>query len=139
MEKAYLLNDFQDDLQDKEFLDGLDLFEKKLYYRLLKETANDEGQWDEKAAQSVFEDAYIFHLDQESENLNDDILKEHGHNLTKEEFNQLEYYEEKEEIVKDILTKNGFSFIVIDDTDRRSRIVAMSFCEPRSCIGRLSS
>ena len=26
-----------------------------------------------------------------------------------------------------------------DNSDQQSRIVAMSFCEPRSCIGRLSS
>ena len=26
-----------------------------------------------------------------------------------------------------------------EDVDGESRIVAMSFCEPRSCIGRLSS
>ena len=28
---------------------------------------------------------------------------------------------------------------IIDITNPQSRIVAMSFCEPRSCIGRLSS
>ena len=28
---------------------------------------------------------------------------------------------------------------MFDDLWQKSRIVAMSFCEPRSCIGRLSS
>ena len=34
---------------------------------------------------------------------------------------------------------NELSFTIPYEIDSQSRIVAMSFCEPRSCIGRLSS